>query len=317
MRTSSRRTTTTRSNRSRGVYVSDYGYGGFAPYVPVAERRAKAAKEARKAAKNGKPLSPVNITGKKISTTFWGNAWCQHLESFSDYANRLPRGRTYVRNGSVIDLQIVPGRITAQVMGSQLYRQTITIAPLAPARWDAIKQRCAGNINSLVDLLKGRLSDGVMQVITDRKDGLFPAPSEIKMECTCPDMASLCKHLAAVLYGVGARLDTQPELLFTLRGVDHMELLAAATTGAVQIGADTSALAADQLGDVFGIEIDPGAPTPAPVATPAPAQAAARKRPPQPPSKRAGKKPVTKKPVTIKNVSEAKPSSRPRKPRPQ
>jgi uncharacterized Zn finger protein len=234
----------------------------YRPYVSVAQRRAKAAKHAQKLAKKGKALAPVRIEGRAIARTFWGKAWCGHLESFSDYANRLPRGRTYVRNGSVLDVQIAPGKITAMIMGSTLYHGTIAIAPLKPAHWQAIKAECAGKIDSLVGLLQGRLSDAVMRVITDREKGLFPQPSEIKLACSCPDWADLCKHLAAVLYGVGARLDTQPELLFLLRGVDHLELISAAADApalGAGAGAETSGLDAAQLSDVFGIEIEPAA----------------------------------------------------------
>ncbi|MBI4623586.1 MAG: SWIM zinc finger family protein [Verrucomicrobia bacterium] len=232
----------------------------YRPYVSVAQRRANAARHAQKLAKKGRMLAPVRIEGRTIATTFWGKAWCGHLESFSDYANRLPRGRTYVRNGSVLDVQIAPGKITAMIMGSTLYHGTIAIAPLKPARWKAIKAECAGKIDSLVGLLQGRLSDAVMRVITDREKGLFPLPSEIKLNCSCPDWADLCKHLAAVLYGVGARLDTQPELLFVLRGVDHLELISAAADVpalAAGTGAETSGLDVAQLSDVFGIEIEP------------------------------------------------------------
>jgi uncharacterized Zn finger protein len=274
------------------------GYYGFAPYVSVGERRAAAAKLVQKAAKSGKPFSPVNIAGRKITTTFWGNAWCKHLESYSDYENRLPRGRTYARNGSVIDLQITKGRIIAKVYGSELYKVTINIAPLSTERWESIKKRCGSAIDSLVDLLKGKLSDGVMQIITDRDHGLFPSPSEIKKDCSCPDSAGLCKHLAAVLYGIGARFDTQPELLFTLRGVDHTELIDAAAAGAAQIGAsgtgaegDATAFTADQLGDVFGIDIDTAAAA-APISTASKKHAAAARKP-------AARKPaaITRKPA--------------------
>ncbi len=229
----------------------------FPTYVTVAQRRAKAAKHAQKLAKKGAKLAPVKIEGRTIATTFWGKAWCAHLESFSDYENRLPRGRTYVRNGSVLDVQLAPGKVTAMVMGSALYHGTITIAPLKPARWKAIKAECAGKIDSLVGLLQGRLSDAVMRVITDRDKGLFPQPSEIKLECSCPDFASLCKHLAAVLYGVGAMLDTQPELLFVLRGVDHLELIGAATNASALAPVGTGAVDAAHLSEVFGIEIEP------------------------------------------------------------
>ena len=246
----------------------------YRPYVSVAQRRANGAKQAKKIGKQGRVLSAVTITGRAIASSFWGKAWCAHLESFSDFSNRLPRGRTYVRNGSVIDLQVAPGEISALVMGSSLYRETITIAPLAPAQWRAIKAECAGQIDSLVGLLQGRLSDAVMRMITHRDRGLFPQPNEIKMTCSCPDSASLCKHLAAVLYGLGARLDTQPELLFRLRGVDHLELIAAAVQAPPFVQGDPSAgMDAASLADVFGIEIEP---TAAPASVRKKAEAAAK-----------------------------------------
>lgn len=248
--------------------MSWYSSSRFAPYVSVAQRRANAAKHAQKLAKKGQALAPVTIEGRAITTTFWGKAWCAHLESFSDYANRLPRGRSYVRNGSVIDLQIAPGKIIAQVMGSSLYEETIVIKPLPPKQWAAIKAECAGKIDSLVGLLQGRLSDGVMRVITDREKGLFPAPTEIELDCSCPDWADMCKHIAAVLYGVGARLDAQPELLFVLRGVDHLELIGAAADAPALAGRVAGAMDTAQMADVFGIEIDAGPAGPAGPARP-------------------------------------------------
>ncbi len=235
-------------------------WSSYRPYVSVAARRAKAAKHTQKLAAKGTTLAPVRIEGRTIAHTFWGKAWCEHLESFSDYENRLPRGRSYVRNGSVLDVQVAAGKITAMIMGSSLYHGTITVAPLKPAQWKAIKAECAGKIDSLVGLLQGRLSDAVLRVITDREKGLFPKPAKIKLGCSCPDSASLCKHLAAVLYGVGARLDTQPELLFLLRGVDHLELIGAAADAAVlaPVG-ETGAVDAADLSEVFGIEIEPAA----------------------------------------------------------
>lgn len=231
---------------------------GFAPYVPVAERRAQAARAAAKAAKGGQAWSPVSLSGRKIAATFWGEAWCENLESYSDFANRLPRGRSYVRNGSVVDLQIARGEISARVQGSSLYHGTISIKPLATARWQALKTACAGQITSLVSLLQGRLPESVLRTVTDRATGLFPAPGEIELDCSCPDSASLCKHLAAVLYGVGARLDTQPELLFLLRGIDHQELVSEAVAAATRVPAaagDATPLGDAELAEVFGIEI--------------------------------------------------------------
>ena len=246
------------------------GWWGFKPYVSVAARRAKAARHAAKLAKKGQKCCPVELDGRDIARTFWGKAWCDNLESYSDFANRLPRGRTYVRNGSVIDLQIEPGRVTAIVSGSEIYEIDIKIKPLIPKTWGAIKSRCAGQIASLVELLQGKLSRGVMDIVTCRDGGLFPTPGEISLDCSCPDWADMCKHVAAVLYGVGARLDERPELLFKLRKVDHLELIekagsAEAIPGAAKTGKKT--IAADQLADVFGIEFAdaPRAAAPQPV----------------------------------------------------
>ena len=250
----------------------------FKPYVSGAERRAKAAKQAAKLFNKGVKLSPVRIEGRDIARTFWGKAWCAHLESFSDYRNRLPRGRTYVRNGSVIDLQIAPGRIIAKVMGSSLYEINVSVTPLTESRWKKIKAECAGKIDSLVELLQGRLSSAVLHIITDRDKGLFPKPSEIEKTCSCPDWAELCKHLAAVLYGVGSRLDEQPELLFVLRGVDHLELIGCAAEGGAIATVGNSSLADSHLAEVFGIEIAEVVP-PAPQPKTKKKEPAARKRP--------------------------------------
>jgi uncharacterized Zn finger protein len=244
-------------------------YGDYRPYVPVAKRRAQAASYAARLAKKEKrQLSPVKIEGRAIARTFWGQAWCDHLEAYSDFANRLPRGRTYVRNGSVIDLQITSGRVWAIVSGSEVYNVSIQIKTLAKPAWKRIRQECSQSIHSVLDLLQGKLDAGVMQKLTDQRTGIFPQPPEIAMKCSCPDWAGMCKHVAAVLYGVGARLDTAPELLFTLRNVDHLELIGAAVAAenldrALSAGAD-DALAGADLGAVFGIELETAEPVPAP-----------------------------------------------------
>jgi len=211
--------------------------------------------------KKGIDIQPVEIGGRKIAKTFWGEAWCEHLESFSDYENRLPRGRTYVRNGSVCHLAMAKGKIEAKVAGSEIYILRIQVKTLPRKKWSAMKKRCAGQIGSLLELLQGKLSDHVMEVVTDRKEGLFPLPGEISFDCDCPDWAIMCKHVAAVLYGVGARLDEQPELLFKLRGVNHEELIEADAEAAVSAATTqgkSRRLADDDLSDVFGIDIDSG-----------------------------------------------------------
>lgn len=229
----------------------------YRPYVSVAQRQRNAAKEVAKRTKQGHKVSPVRIDGRTITKTFWGNSWCENLERYSDYANRLPRGRTYVRNGSVVDLQIRTGAIEALVSGSDLYEVSLTITPVAKTHWTSICKDCTGAIDSLVELLQGRFSKSVMERICRPTEGLFPSPREIKMGCSCPDSATMCKHIAAVLYGVGSRLDHNPELLFLLRGVDEKELIAKAA-GAIPAVQQRSAkvLHADaDLADIFGLEM--------------------------------------------------------------
>jgi uncharacterized Zn finger protein len=236
-------------------------YWGWKQYVPVAERRRKAEAATAKARKSGARLSPVVPSRGAIAKTFWGKAWCENLERYSDYSNRLPRGRTYVRNGSVIDLVIGQGEIRAQVIGSSLYRVEVRVAAVGEQRWRGIGTDCVGSIDSMVELLQGTFSKAVMQRLCRPGDGLFPAPKEIEFRCTCPDWASMCKHVAAVLYGVGARLDQQPELLFQLRRVDGSDLLAQAGKGVMKptkSSVRARVLDASDLGDVFGIEIADG-----------------------------------------------------------
>ena len=241
----------------------------WAPYVPVAQRRANALREMAKLRKKGKNIQPIEIEGRKIARSFWGKGWCDHLESFSDFANRLPRGRTYVRNGSVCHLDIQPRRIEAIVSGSELYNIRINIEKLKPATWKSVRRECAGRIGSMLELLQGRLSDQVMTVVTHRQQGLFPQPDEIELNCDCPDWAVMCKHVAAVLYGVGSRLDARPELLFLLRDVDAAELIS--TEMAIPVAAASGdTIDDDQLGDIFGIDLDDAEQKTAPAAGPKP-----------------------------------------------
>ncbi len=243
-------------------------YSLFPQSKSKGERIADAAKKQAALEKKGAKLSPVVLDGFTIASTFWGKAWCKNIESYHDYANRLPRGRSYVRSNSVIDLQIAPGMVRAQVMGSSLYRIEIGIKRVTPAHWTAIRTACAGKIGSLIELLQGRISSEVMAVMTQPGEGLFPKPAEITFKCSCPDIAGMCKHIAAVMYGIGNRLDAQPELLFLLRGADTADLIAAAAD-APAAAADTAsgeALAADELADVFGVEIETAA-APAPVSS--------------------------------------------------
>ena len=259
-------------------------YGGFGPYVSVAEKRARSAKQAEKLKKKGQSHFPIQLEGRKIARTFWGKAWCDNLEAYSDYANRLPRGRSYVRNGSVLHLEILKGEVNALVAGSSLYKIHIQIAPANKTHWTKLCAACSGGIASLVDLLQGKLSGSVMEIMTAKASGLFPSPKEIKLDCSCPDWAEMCKHVAAALYGVGARLDQQPELLFLLRGVDHNDLLThvvnAKTIGTGEVTAPT--VATEDLNDVFGIDIAPPVATATPIPAPAKTRATQSKPAPAP-----------------------------------
>lgn len=236
-------------------------FWAFKPYVPVAKKRKIAEDRLKTLQKKNESVSPVIVTGNKIAKSFWGASWCSNLESYSDFAYRLPRGRSYVRQGAVIDLQIRKGEITALVSGSEIYGVKVSITPVAVPKWKAICKDCAGSIDSLIELLQGRLSKAVMDRVCKEHDGLFPAPQEIKMSCSCPDWADMCKHVAATLYAVGARLDAAPEHLFTLRGVEASELAANASSaeGLAKVApGHEKVLADDDISALFGLEMAAG-----------------------------------------------------------
>ncbi|MCF8040131.1 MAG: SWIM zinc finger family protein [Desulfohalobiaceae bacterium] len=267
--------------------MSGWGWGR---YVPVAERRAKARKKMEKLRKQGHAINPVEISGRTIARSFWGKGWCDHLESFSDYANRLPRGRTYVRNGSVCHLEIDAGRIKAMVSGSRLYNVEINIKTLGPERWKRIKDKCSGGIGSILELLQGKLSDRVMEIVSNRENGLFPLPREITLNCDCPDWAVMCKHVAAVLYGIGNRLDSDPELLFLLRDQDPAELIASeVSVPSFDMTAAEETISDDDLSTIFGIELDDEP------------EAVQARKPSRPQKASAKKKPAEKSPGFVPN----------------
>jgi len=232
----------------------------------VAERRESGARHAATLARKGRALRPVVPAGRgrRLATTFWGRAWCDNLNAYASILNRLDRGRSYLRNGLVIDLQMAPGAVTSLVSGSDLYEISVNIAPMPAARWKSVVKACAGKIDSVVELLAGRLDDSVMAHMCRQGTGLFPTPGELAYTCTCPDGSDggwLCKHVAATLYGVGVRLDDDAEMLFHLRQVAHADLLAGATAGLVD-GRPASRsgrrrIAADRIASVFGIDLEP------------------------------------------------------------
>jgi uncharacterized Zn finger protein len=275
--------------RRWGGSWSSYGESAWPAYVSVADRRKLAEKEAAALRKKGRAISPVTLVGRKITTTFWGKAWCDNLESYSDYANRLPRGRSYVRNGSIVHLEIGGAKIEALVRGTSMYTVKLVVKALARPRWRAVVDECSGQVTSLVELLGGKLSRGVMEIVTNKTRGIFPSPNEISLSCSCPDWATMCKHVAAAMYGVGARLDAQPDLLFRLRGVDPAQLIVKSVGRAAAKAARGSkpGLADDALGSIFGIEMDDGAPV----------AAKAKPKPKPKPNAKPNAKPKPKPPV--------------------
>jgi len=239
-------------------------YNGFPEYVPVAEKKRRAAETAKKLQQKNAKVWPVVITGRTIATTWWGKAWCTNLESYADYSNRIDRGRSYVRHGSVLDLQIASSKVEALVQGSSSkpYKVEIVVGPLSDSVWQQIIKGCAGKISSLQELAGGKFPTGLSELFTTKDTGLFPSPQDISFSCSCPDYAVMCKHVAAVLYGIGARFDHDSELFFQLRNVKMNDLISASIAAQSQemigkTGRRGRRVVDDgDLGSTFGIELD-------------------------------------------------------------
>ncbi len=200
---------------------------GYFEYVPVAKKKADIEKPLEKLKKKNPNIFPVIIEGKKIANTWWGIAWNKNLESYADYSNRIRRGRYYVKNGMVLDLRISSGYISGLVKGSSSrpYKVEIRIDKLSAEKWDSIFEKCSRKINNMEDLINGKFPKEFEEIFLQKGSGLFPSPREINLDCDCPDWAEMCKHIAAVLYGIGARLDSNPLMFFELRGIDYKELV--------------------------------------------------------------------------------------------
>ncbi len=239
-------------------------YWRFPRYVPVWEKSARAEKKREQLKKKNPDIRPVIVEGRAIASTWWGKSWNNNLERYADYANRIGRGRSYVRHGAVLDLGIGPGRVTAMVQGSRAkpYDVQIRIKALGPKTWSEIKKVCAGKFDSLRDLLAGKFPPSLSDIFTAQGKGLFPSPKEIALSCSCPDWAVMCKHVAATLYGIGVRLDEDPSLFFTLRKVQMADLV----TEAVEETTDMllkkakrkkkGVIADADIGSVFGIVME-------------------------------------------------------------
>jgi uncharacterized Zn finger protein len=246
--------------RRRGYH----DYSEFPIYVSVGEKRAKAEESLEKLKKKNPGVKPIVIAGSAIASSWWGKSWNKNLEGYADYSNRIVRGRSYVRSGAVLDLQIGPGEVTALVQGSRSkpYAVTIQITGITPVAWEDMKKACLGKLDSLPELLAGKIPKALGELFTERGKGLFPSPREICFSCTCPDYASMCKHVAAVLYGIGARLDTEPGLFFTLRRVEVKDLVSETVQRRGRELLDKAkvksarVLEGSDLSAVFGIQLD-------------------------------------------------------------
>jgi uncharacterized Zn finger protein len=230
----------------------------------VAEKKAKAENKLKQLRKKIPGIAPVIIEGGTLARTWWGKAWNRNLERYADYTNRIGRGKSYVRHGAVLDLKIAGGQVTALVQGTRAkpYEVVVHIDPVKKAHWDRIRKECQGELRSLPDLMAGKFPKALGEIFLAEGKGLFPTPKEISFACSCPDWASMCKHVAATLYGIGARLDEDQLLFFTLRQADTEELVARAvqekTSDLLAGAARKSSRVIDDadLTGLFGIDLD-------------------------------------------------------------
>jgi uncharacterized Zn finger protein len=289
-------------------------YGRFPRYVSVGEKRAKAARKLKQLLKKNPGIKPIVIEGSAIARTWWGKSWNVNLERYADYSNRIGRGRSYVRNGTVLDLEINSGEVKSMVQGtaSKPYSVVIKIKGISKDIWKDIKEACEGKLDSLSELLMGKFPKALGEIFMAEGRGLFPSPKEIDFSCSCPDWAYMCKHVAATLYGIGARLDEDPSLFFKLRKVNIGDLVTQTvedkTRKLLKKAKKKSARVIDDsdLASVFGIEME------TPVASGKKSaktaeKASSRKKSLKPAAKRAKIRPVSRKPRT-KTASKKAPS---------
>ena len=244
------------------------GYWGYPRYISVAKKKAKAARKIKQLRKKKPDIRPVIIEGRAIATTWWGKSWNVNLERYADYENRIGRGRSYVRHGSVLDLRIEQGQVTSLVQGtaSKPYSVTVNIKELSANIWKEITVACEGKLDSLQELLMGKFPKTLNEIFATQGKGLFPSPKEISFSCSCPDWAYMCKHVAATLYGIGARLDEDPSLFFKLRKVEVNDLISRAVEDKTQkflkkARRKSSKIIDDSsLSDIFGIDLEDNVP---------------------------------------------------------
>ena len=232
----------------------------FNDYTSSAELKAKAKKNIAKL-KDAAPVCAHSARGP-ICLTWWGKEWCKNLESYAEYENRLPRGRRYVRAGGIIDLKIKDNVAKAKIQssGSGYYNVSVVFKKLRKEDMAKIVARSAQRIDNVDSLLKGDFPEDLKDLFTQEKPGLFPAPDEISFDCDCPDWTSMCKHVAAALYGVGIRIDESPKDFFALRGIDIENFLSGVVEDKVALMLKNVNVKSDRIitdgdmAEIFGID---------------------------------------------------------------
>lgn len=289
-------------------YRSRYNDYGYAPYVTVAEKQARSEAMSAKLKKKNPDLAPVVIAGQTIAKSWWGKSWNKNIERYADYAYRLDRGRSYVRSGCVLDLQITSGKVNALVAGSRgkPYEINVKIAPLSREHLTRISDQVKEKLHSLSDLLAGKFPADLQSLFFEKESGLFPQPTDISFSCSCPDWAKMCKHVAATLYGVGARLDEEPALFFTLRHIDQSALVGEVLASQADTLLEKAArgagrrrrLADSDVTTVFNVDLQPPSESPAPEKTRVPRKKSAKKT-----TKKSAPRKTTKKKTAKKETS--------------
>lgn len=226
-----------------------------------AEIQKNVAATRKKEKKKGKELAPVLISGRTIAKNWWGKAWCENLERYADYENRIDRGKRYVRSGAIVDLQIEKGKVLARIQGTRKipYKVEIRISPLSEEKCQSIIERCTTKLENVEQLIEGNFPPE-MKALFEGSDGLFPSPREISFQCSCPDWALMCKHVAAALYGIGARFDEKPLLFFELRGIDFNHFIDVTLANKVELMLKNAGqpksdriMESDRLTELFGV----------------------------------------------------------------
>ena len=223
------------------------------PHLSAAARKALAEQERKRVLAENPDFIPLRVTHtQKLARSFWGQAWNRNLDTYQDYDTRFDRGRRHLRAGAVVNLQLIGPQVEAHVWDHRLYPVSATFAPLDTEKWAAFRKDSAGEFDSLVALLQGKVSDTLLARIIDPQKGLFPERQALTYRCTCLDDAPLCEHIAAVLYGIGVCFDENAELFFSLRAISIHDWMQTLGDCLLQ---EVGPPSAQELGDLFDIDL--------------------------------------------------------------